>query len=184
MAGDLPAKTRMRIFIDTEFTTLTPDAELLSFGAVSEDGDEFYCELEPVPRANCSGFVLQFVLPLFEGGAAVCPRDRFGERLAAWLSRFANPLLLADSDWDILVVRHAVSGQRNRRPGLLALPGPDGMLEVMLLTLAPLPDAVLEIFAQGMRQHFAGDNRQHHALVDARAMRCGLLAVMAATARR
>jgi len=174
----------MQIFIDTEFTTLSPDAQLISFGAVSEDGREFYCELAPLAVDSCSGFVREFVLPLFEGGDALCPRERFGQRLAAWLSQFDNPLLLADSDWDILVVRHAVSGERNRRPGLLTLPGPDGPLAAMLLTLAPLSDEALEIFEQGLRQHFASDNRQHHALVDARAMRSALQAVMSANARR
>ncbi|MGA9396152.1 MAG: hypothetical protein WCA83_11240 [Azonexus sp.] len=174
----------MQIFIDTEFTTLSPEAELISFGAVSEDGREFYCELAPLAVDRCSGFVREFVLPLFEGGDALCPRERFGQRLAAWLSQFDNPLLLADSDWDILVVRHAASGVRNRRPGLLTLPGPDGPMEVMLLTLAPMSDKALEIFEQEVLQHFASDNRQHHALVDARAIRSALLAVMSANARR
>ena len=72
---------------------------------------------------------------MFEGSGALCPSERFGQRLAAWLSQFDNPLLLADSDWDILVVRHALNGERNRRPGLLTLPGPEGPLEVMLLSL-------------------------------------------------
>ena len=174
----------MQIFIDTEFTRLAPDAELISFGAVSEDGREFYCELAPLAAERCSGFVIEFVLPLFEGSGALCPSERFGQRLAAWLSQFDNPLLLADSDWDILVVRHALNGERNRRPGLLTLPGPEGPLEVMLLTLAPLSGKALEIFEQGMRQHFSADNRQHHALVDARAMRCGLQAVISANVRR
>lgn len=174
----------MQIFIDTEFTSLTPDAELISFGAVSEDGREFYCELAPLAVDSCSGFVREFVLPLFEGGDALCPRERFGQRLAAWLSQFDNPLLLADSDWDILVVRHAVSGERNRRPGLLTLPGSVGPLVVLLLILAPLSDKALEIFEQGLRQHFASDNRQHHALVDARALQSALQAVKSANAHR
>jgi hypothetical protein len=52
----------------------------------------------------------------------------------------------------------------------------------MLLTLAPLSEDHLVIYERGLQQHFARDPRQHHALVDARAMREGLLAILAATA--
>ncbi len=168
----------MQIFIDTEFTTLAREASLISFGAVSEDGREFYCELTPVLPEECSGFVREIVLPLLEGGAAACPRRRFAERLTAWLGQFEDPVLLADSDWDIYVVRHAVSGERNRLPGRLMLPGPAGPLDVLLLMLAPLAAEALAIFEREVTQHFARDNRQHHALVDARALREGLLAVI------
>jgi len=173
----------MQIFIDTEFTTLTREARMISFGAVSEDGREFYCELEPLPQDECSPFVREIVLPLLEGGAAICSGTRFGERLASWLNQFDNPMLLSDCDWDIYVVRRAVNGERNRLPGPVTLPGPEGPLEVMLLTLAPLSDEALAVFERGLQQHFARDNRQHHALVDARAMREGLLSVRAATER-
>ena len=169
----------MQIFIDTEFTALNGAASLISFGAVSEDGREFYCEIDPLPLADCSAFVRATVLPLLEGGGARCPRSAFGERLGAWLGQFANPLLLGDSDWDIHVLRQAVSGERNRRPGLLALPGPNGQVDCLLLTLAPLAPDELAILNGAMQQHFATDPRQHHALVDARALRAGLLAVLA-----
>jgi hypothetical protein len=173
----------MQIFIDTEFTTLAREASLISFGAVSEDGREFYCELTPVPQEECSAFVRENVLPLLEGGAAACPRAQFGKRLAVWLGQFDAPVLLSDSDWDIYVVRHAVSGERNRLPGLLRLPGPRDPLPVMLLMLAPLPAEATAIFERKVTQHFARDNRQHHALVDARAMREGLLAVISTRER-
>ena len=168
----------MQIFIDTEFTALAREASLISFGAASEDGREFYCELTPVVAEECSGFVREIVLPLLEGGAAACTRRRFAERLAAWLGQFEDPVLLSDSDWDIYVVRHAVIGERSRLPGRLALPGPAGPLEVMLLMLAPLAPAAMAIFEREITQHFARDKRQHHALVDARALREGLLAIV------
>lgn len=168
----------MHIFIDTEFTVLTREASLISFGAVSEDGREFYCELTPVVQEECSGFVREIVLPLLEGGAAACPRRRFAERLAAWVGQFEDPVLLSDSEWDIYVLRRAVSGERNRLPGRLTLCSPAGTLDVMLLTLAPLAPDAMAIFEREITQHFARDNRQHHALVDARALRAGLLAVI------
>jgi hypothetical protein len=170
----------VQIFIDTEFTTLSHAANLLSFGAVSEDGREFYCELDPLPLEECSGFVREIVLPLFEDGTATCPRGEFGARLGAWLCQFAEPLLLCDSDWDIYVVRAALGGERERRPGLATVPGPGGKVDFMLLTLAPLAGQELALFQEAVQRHFAGDRRQHHALVDARAMRAGLRAVLTA----
>jgi hypothetical protein len=167
------------IFFDSEFTALDGAATLLSFGAVSADGREFYCELDPLPLATCSAFVHAHVLPLFAGGAHSCPRGEFARRLAAWLAQFADPLLLADSDWDIYVLRQAVDGERSRRPGLLELPGADGRVACLLVTLAPLGADELARFDATLAQHFAGDPRQHHALVDARALRAGLLAVQA-----
>ena len=40
----------------------------------------------------------------------------------------------------------------------------------------------LAIFEREVTQHFARDKRQHHALVDARALREGLLAVISTAA--
>ena len=80
------------IFIDTEFTNLAPEAELISFAAVADDGREFYCEIAPTPGPT-SEFVRRHVLPLLEGGAAACPRAGFAQRLAAWLAGFDDPVL-------------------------------------------------------------------------------------------
>ena len=167
----------MYIFIDSEFTTLSHAASLLSFAAVSEDGREFYCELAPLPLGECSDFVRANVLPLFTGGAATCPRHAFGERLGTWLAQFADPLLVGDSDWDIYVLHRAITGKSERRPGLVRFPIPGGMLACMLLTMAPLAGEEMAVFAAAQQRHFAADARRHHALVDARALRAGLLAV-------
>jgi hypothetical protein len=169
----------MYIVIDTEFTSLTRGAELLSLGAVSEDGRRFYCELEPVPLAACSDFVRRFVLPLREGGAAVCTRPEFPARLAGWLGQFADPVLLVDSDWDIDVLHHALTGRRSRLPGPLRFTAGKAAHEVMLMTLAPFADEELAVFERAVHQHFATDPRQHHALVDALAIAAGLQAVSA-----
>ena len=167
----------MYIVIDTEFTSLTRDAELLSLGAVSEDGRRFYCELEPVPLAACSDFVRRFVLPLCEGGAAVCPRVEFPARLAGWLRQFTDPVLLVDSDWDIDVLHHALTGRRSRLPGLLQFTAAKAAHAVMLMTLAPFDGDELAVFERAVGQHYAADPRPHHALVDALAIAAGLQAV-------
>jgi hypothetical protein len=165
----------MNIFIDTEFTDLSREARLISLGAVSEDGQEFYCEL-PVDPKGCSPFVRGIVLPLLDGGAASCSQGDFAARLGTWLERFDEPVLLSDSDWDILVMRKALMGEASRMPGPLCLPGGR---TVIMTTLMPLAGEDLALFDSTMQGHFAGDPRQHHALVDARALRAGLLAVMA-----
>lgn len=170
----------MYIVVDTEFTSLSRTAELLSLGAVSEDGQCFYCELEPVPLATCSDFVRRFVLPLREGGTASCMATDFPARLAGWLRQFTDPVLLADSDWDILVLRHALTGERRRLPGILRLTAANEVHDLMLMTLSPFADEELAIFERAVRQHYAADPRRHHALVDARAIAAGLRAVSAA----
>lgn len=171
----------MNLFIDTEFSELTRDAQLISFAAVAEDGQAFYCELAPLPTAT-SAFVREVVLPLLEGGPAVCRREDFAGRLAAWLGRFDNPMLLCDSDWDIYVLRHAVSGERHRRPGPLTLSAPVGRCEAMLLMLRPLSGDDLALYERTVAACLVRDPRPHHALADARAIREGYLAVRAASA--
>jgi hypothetical protein len=173
----------VNIFIDTEFTDLSPDAHLLSLGAVAENGDEFYCELLPFKTDDCSPFVRRVVLPLLEGGEKACPADEFAERLAAWLARFRSPCLLSDSDWDIYVVRRALTGRAMRMPGQLRFATRAGHCEAMLLTLRPLAGKLLEAFEESVTAHFAADPRQHHALVDARALRAGMFAARAASGR-
>lgn len=51
-------------FLDTEFTSLTRDAKLISLALVAPQGKEFYVELnEGWSLTDCSPFVHQIVLP-------------------------------------------------------------------------------------------------------------------------
>lgn len=52
-----------KIFLDTEFTHLGQDADLISIGLVSECGNTFYAEVKEVNKVKCSQFVLDNVLP-------------------------------------------------------------------------------------------------------------------------
>ena len=171
------------IFIDTEFTNLAPEAELISFAAVADDGREFYCEISPSPGPT-SEFVRRHVLPLLEGGPAACPRAGFAQRLAAWRAGFDDPVLLSDSDWDIYVVRQALSGEYNRRPGPLVVPGASGPITARMMVIRMLSAEELTVFNGAVAAHMARDPRPHHALVDARAIREGMLAVQAAREAR
>jgi hypothetical protein len=164
------------IFIDTEFTQLSREARLISLGAVTEAGEEFYCELAPVEPAECSEFVRRIVLPLLEGGSVACSPAEFVRRFGAWLAGFEDPLLLSDSDWDIYVVRDLLTGSPSRLQGSVALPAAAGGGGATFLILRPLTGPELATFDAAVAAHFANDRRQHHALVDARALRAGMLA--------
>ena len=172
-----------RIFIDTEFTNLAPEAELISFAAVADDGREFYCEIAPTPGPT-SEFVRRHVLPLLDGGSATSTRSGFASRLAAWLAGFDDPVLLSDSDWDIYVVRQALGGEYNRRPGPLLVPGANGPVAARMMVIRMLSAEELTVFNAAVATHMARDPRPHHALVDARAIRDGMLAVEAARKAR
>lgn len=58
----------MRLFLDTEFTQLTPEYKLISIALVDEDENFFYAELtDTYTLGDCSDFVKQNVLPLLRG---------------------------------------------------------------------------------------------------------------------
>jgi hypothetical protein len=93
-------------------------------------------------------------------------------------------VLLSDSDWDIYVVRQALSGEYNRRPGPLLVPGVSGPVAARMMVLRMLLAEELTVFNAAVATHMARDPRPHHALVDARAIRDGMLAVEAARKSR
>ena len=53
----------MLVFIDTEFTNLGKDAQLISVGAVSEFGEKFYAEISDYDTSLESDFVKENVIP-------------------------------------------------------------------------------------------------------------------------
>lgn len=55
-------KKRTKIFLDTEFTGLYQDTELISIGLVSECGREFYVELSDFDIRKCDGWIIKNVL--------------------------------------------------------------------------------------------------------------------------
>ena len=53
----------MLVFIDTEFTDLKSNAQLISLGAITEYGDKFYAEIADYDKTLCSTFVKDTVIP-------------------------------------------------------------------------------------------------------------------------
>lgn len=169
----------MRLYFDTEFTGFDADAVLLSIGIVAESGLEYYVEL--IPTGPVSDFVTAHVLPLFTG--PVIARPNFAPHLAGWLAQFSEPILVSDSEWDLSFVRRALGLPGVHHPGMLRLAAPGGPIDVGLITLPGLGDEAQLIYADALAAHFAADPRQHHALVDARAMAAAIAAIET-TARR
>lgn len=93
----------MLIFIDTEFTDFK-DAELISIGLVTEDGDEFYAEL-PVDQSKCNNFVLTTILPQLGKMPDVRRTPaQLRDKLQQWLEKFQPqaPVVICfdyDGDW-------------------------------------------------------------------------------------
>ncbi len=52
----------IKIFLDTEFTGLTQDAELISLALVAESGEEFYAEFTDFKRENLNTWVIENVI--------------------------------------------------------------------------------------------------------------------------
>jgi hypothetical protein len=94
----------MNIFLDTEFTDMVRDKELISIGLVADSGEEFYAEL-PVDQSRCSDFVLANVLPhLGQYPGASCPVSELSTRLRTWLNivrrKREDIVICSDSETD------------------------------------------------------------------------------------
>lgn len=167
----------MKVFFDTEFSSFT-SPQLVSFGAVTAQGESFYCEISPLPE-NCSDFVRQNVLPLLDGGDCACTTAEFPQRLARWLQSLSAPAqLFSDSDWDILVLRKALGMSPTRWPGVLTLKAAAGeSVAASVMYLPPLgADAQARYDKAAFAKFAQHAGRQHHALVDALALCAGQLA--------
>ena len=57
--------TPIKIFLDTEFTSLTQYTQLMSLALVAETGETFYAELTDFDANNVSDFVRKEVLDYF-----------------------------------------------------------------------------------------------------------------------
>lgn len=101
-------------FLDTEFTSLTAQARLISLALVVPDGPEFYVELpQNWDLADCSDFVIEVVLPQLDpvqyGMSVPDARDALWQ----FLSRFDEEVIVCCDaplwDWEFfsqLAYRH------------------------------------------------------------------------------
>lgn len=100
--------TQRRIYFDTEFTGLFPDAGLVSIGLVAANEDAmYYAELtDTFVIAECSDFCRKSVLPLLDRGTARKTLAELRIELYDWLAtRGPGTTLLCDSPRDVVQLR-------------------------------------------------------------------------------
>lgn len=151
------------LFFDCEFTDLSNSASLISAGFITQSGEQFYAELSDYEKDACNDFVRATVLPLLT--LPPISTVDFLSSLTVWLSTLGEDFLfIADSDWDqkILTRTFASVGQ--------AIPDnwrfqktPDNFTNGTQRSL--FNDEMAAFFLRHP------DQKPHHALTDARAIR-------------
>lgn len=158
------------IFIDCEFTGFTKP-ELLSIGLVTLDGQELYLEIAgSSPFTWASTFVLDTVRPQFGlMPRAVNTREQMGEIMGAWLLGLNKSTvdIVYDyhADFDLLEQSLQCAGMWNQLKGMLQ-PTHVGYMLGHPVVEAAMHKSWLDSFA-------ANGIERHHALADARALKCG-----------
>lgn len=178
----------MIAFLDTEFTGLVGDPQLLSLGMVV--GEEYPCEFyaEVTDRTRilaASSFARNAVLPQFGRiASAACSYLELGRRLSAFLSTLSSSLKAgetmeiafeSDRDWEFLrnAVKDAGVAQWESIVGTLS--------PVNVYNIAGFAAGDLAAQAYFEAQALAPFSR-HHALCDARALRIAFDAANASSA--
>jgi hypothetical protein len=152
----------MILILDTEFTDVAPDMELLSLALVSTDGrHEFYGERNDVPVDRCSRFVREAVLPLMDAKAPVSgDLSNLCSRLRTFLDGLPEAATLAcDSGYDVQLFCEAIGEpwpERLRRE----------RIDLSMWTALP-------VFAEAQALYHEMGHPYHHALNDVRALRAG-----------
>lgn len=169
----------MKLFLDTEFTDFNKP-ELISVAFVSEDGQhEFYRENTSHAPYRRSQFVKEVVIPLLDGGKVAKTEDWIAHDLRDWFKMLP--------EGDITVITDYV-GDMTLVSGLLRLAPIERPLKWVFnnfafreelkkhgLTAETVNDDkwlnACAVYEFADEEFFKQDPRQHHALVDARAMR-------------
>jgi hypothetical protein len=91
-----------RLFLDTEFSSLTIDAKLISIALVSENGDEFYAELnDTYKHSDLSDFSVEYVIPLLRGKSCEMSFEELKVALKTWIEKQGTVSIVTDSlRWD------------------------------------------------------------------------------------
>lgn len=88
------------LFLDTEFTDLSPDAKLMSIGLVSECGRyTFYRETSNWTKWDPSDFVVEKVLPHMGPAEDRISLVELATQLTAWLEGFGARVTIATDSW-------------------------------------------------------------------------------------
>lgn len=172
----------MFIFADTEFTDFK-NTELISVGLVSEDDQhEFYREVSHIADFR-SDFVNQVVIPL-------CDRefnhpDVVSLDMRDWIDSLPGDqvTIVVDyvGDWHLIEPLLKKNPPRKRVQAQMFDYAFWNMLSERGYTVSPaMQGRVFNALTAGISEYYSVDPRQHHALVDAKANRCGWIKGMGA----
>ncbi|MEX3999694.1 hypothetical protein AB4Y38_12440 [Paraburkholderia sp. EG285A] len=147
----------MRVFIDTEFTSLH-NPELISIALVAQNGAEFYGESSDFDQSLCSDFVREIVLPqLGVPAGRSMPYLELRREVQVWLGRISRrdrPVVCYDFDGDVKLLECLLGGEL-----------PSGWRHENIWT---------KLSSVRVDEFFAEHGHRHHALWDARANRAGM----------
>jgi hypothetical protein len=150
----------MRVYIDTEFSDLSEQNELISIGCISEDGKRFYAENSCYRVEHCSEFVVETVLPLLEGGNHLMHYSMIAKNLRLYIESF-DGLVKMYSDacyWDWQHVEHlfeTYGWPENLVRSPVALTFPSSIQQTRFT--AAVEDA-FKLFKPTLRRHHALDD--------------------------
>ena len=147
---------KMKLFLDTEFTSLDHEAKLISIALVNENEDGFYAELtDTYSMDDCSWFVKTIVLPGLKGKDFQMTFNECALKLASFIE---------DHDERCIIVSDAPSWDMPFLRKLLEPMWPENLEENQVHTIF-VPDAIkTEIFKDT-------NLYEHNALSDAIMMR-------------
>lgn len=155
------------LFFDCEFTGLSGSASLISAGFITESGEQFYAELMEYEEDDCNDFVKATVLPLLS--LPPISTTKFLSLLIDWLSDLGGDFLfIADSDWDQrILTKTFVSVGKTIPDNWRFQKTPDNFAN----------GTQRNLFNDEMAAYFLRhpDEKPHHALRDARAIRSAYL---------
>ncbi len=162
------------VFYDSEFTAISPDADLLSIGFAAADSDaELYIEIEDANFAIASLFVRTEVLPLFgRHNPEVLTRDAAAARIEAWFDglregdRQRQIVLVSDSPWDWQLFIELFIPMPEQAPWTSEVNVVGRMVQHLLGS-----GRQQAAFAEALEIYFRQHKGRHHALVDARALK-------------
>jgi hypothetical protein len=157
----------MKVFFDTEFTSLLEKPKLISIGLISEDGSkQFYAELSDTYNfSDVSDFAKEKVIPLLDG-SNLQSIDQLKANLLRWIEEFETEIVLAtDSfnwDWPIIIEIFGEAWPKNLSS------------ECYLLNMNYMKNA--DAFYDAVKLAYENGLKKHHAMHDAIANRLGWIA--------
>lgn len=161
----------MLLFLDTEFTELSHDADLISIGLSSKMGD-FYGENMDFDRHNSSEWVVKNIYPLLDFSKDGKKRSELSASVWEFISSFNEEVsIVVDSDYDVMRLGELFLWEKH--PNIKRFCNIFQLLLVNATQVLSYNDyPLVQSMYERQRDRFFKENYnhiQHHALSDAKA---------------